>query len=308
MNRKKIKHAGLLIISIILLILLSVYYFGPRIIIKTSGSYFKAYRYIERRNILDLNVKYDSLHVTTTDGYQLRGYLVKSSIKNQKGTIILLHGIRAVKEIYITKAEELSGLGYNTVIFDLRAHGESEGKFCTYGYKEKYDVSSLCDTLDKIKGLNRNYIVWGQSLGGAIALQALEIDNRLKAGIVESTFSDLRTVIYDYINYNMGFKNVRVINYMIKRAEMLGRFVADDVVPVKTAENITQPVMVVHGEVDNRIDPDYGKRIYEKLASEQKKLVIVDSAKHSNVWEKGGENYFNQVMEFIEDNISVQEH
>jgi uncharacterized protein len=301
MIKGKLKFRRLILILILVsgLTFGFISYIGPRIVIKTSNSRFEAYRLIDRGDISKLDMKYDSLTIQTTDGLILRGYLIYTSSENQRGTIIFVHGIRAGKEMFISQAEKLAKLGFNAVVFDLRAHGQSEGDFCTFGFYEKYDLSSLLDSLDSIGMINRNYGVWGQSLGGAIALQSLEIDSRLKFGIIESTFSDLHTIIHDYAAYNLGFDFRPLTNYIIYRSGKLGRFYVEDVVPVEAARNITQPVIIAHGGVDNRVNNNYGKEIFENLASKQKEFILVDSAKHTNVWSKGGDEYFQRVLSFI---------
>ncbi len=277
---------------------LMIHFAGPLVIIKTSTKVFKAYRNIERGDLAKTNVEYDSLFIQTKDSLLLRGFLIYTPEERQKGTIIFLHGIRASKEIFVDISEKLAGKGYNSVIFDLRAHGESEGKYCTFGFKEKYDVVSLLDSLDK-KEISRNYGVWGQSLGGAVALQSLEIEPRLKFGVIESTFSCYQVIVHDYVKYNLKFNIEPVTDYLIDRTEKLGQFNADGIHPAESARNVYQPVVVAHGEVDNRIDNRYGKEIFEKLASEKKKFILVDSAKHSNVWSVGGEEYFERILSFI---------
>lgn len=299
-RRRKIFY-WFIVISFLLLVLGFglIHYIGPRVVIKTSNSRFEAYKFIERGDITHVNSIYDSLIVKTNDGLLLHGFLIYTPSEIQKGTIVFVHGIRAGKEIFIPQAERLAIQGFNSVIFDLRAHGKSEGDYCTYGFYEKHDLRLLLDSLDSIESISRNYGVWGQSLGGAIALQTLEIDTRLKFGIIESTFSDLHTIIHDYTAYNLGFDFHALTNYVIYRSGKLGKFNIDEVVPVESAKNITQPVLVAHGEVDNRVDNNYGRQIFDNLASKQKELIIIDSAKHTNVWSKGGDEYFEKVLSFV---------
>lgn len=274
-------------------------YVAPKVVIKTSNSRFQAYRFIERGDISTLETDYDTFTVKTFDSLLLKGYLIYTTDTAQKGTIVMVHGIRAGKEIYINRAERMAKEGYNIVLFDLRAHGQSEGDYCTFGYHEEQDISSILDSIDQNPRLIGEYGIWGQSLGGAVALQALESDDRLNFGIIESTFGDFRTIVYDYAEYSMGIKNKVLINYVIYRAAKIGEFNPDEVIPKNSAKNIHQPVLVAHGGVDNRIDNSYGKEIYNNLASAHKELIIIDSAKHTNLWEKGGEEYFNSVLEFI---------
>lgn len=85
----------------------------------------------------------------------------------------------------------------DTFIFDSRAHGESQGKYCTYGFYEKKDISAIVDFIGP-KYRNVNIGIWGNSLGAAVAIQAMEYDSRILFGIIESTFTDLSQIVFDY--------------------------------------------------------------------------------------------------------------
>ncbi|MBA4054581.1 MAG: hypothetical protein C0490_07710, partial [Marivirga sp.] len=237
---------------------------------------------------------------------ELRGYIVFTNRERQKGTIILVHGIRASKEHFLPLCKLLSDSGYNSAIIDLRAHGESEGKYCTYGFYEKTDLRLVIDFLLKTDSLNANLGIWGQSLGGAVSLQTLAIDPRLKFGIVESTFADFRTIVHDYVDQRIGFDIPFLTNYMIWRAEGIADFESKNVVPSKSANSITQPVLIVHGSKDDRIKYEYGLQNFNSLAGIGKEFLGCPEANHLNVWESCGEKYFENVLDFIDRNNSDQ--
>jgi len=82
--------------------------------------------------------------------------------------------------------------------------------YSTYGYHEKNDISLIIDEIKK-KQPNTKLGIWGNSLGGAIALQAIEKDKRLEFRIIESTFTDLNQIVYDYqkrFSYGVGLECV----------------------------------------------------------------------------------------------------
>ncbi|ARN77291.1 hypothetical protein BST97_04450 [Nonlabens spongiae] len=53
-------------------------------------------------------------------------------------------------------------LGFNTVAMNLRAHRSSNGDFCTFGAKEKFDVQKVTQKL--LQSGHQNIGVWGQSV------------------------------------------------------------------------------------------------------------------------------------------------
>ena len=141
--------------------------------------------------------------------------------------------------------------------------------------------------------------LWGQSLGGAIAYQALENDKRLKFGIIESTFSNLETIVHDYSDRMFGFNIEWVDNYALNRAGTMADFKPYEVSPLASAANVTQPMLVAHGTEDENIKFEYGKANFDNLASENKKFLAIKGAGHNTLWQVGGEEYRQQVYQFL---------
>jgi len=248
----------------------------------------------------ELNGKY--INFNSFDDAKLSSYLTYSSLDSVKGTIILLHGIRSNKESFIELSNKLSKLGFNSVALDSRAHGQSGGTHCTFGVKEKKDISELISVLSEKEGITENIGVWGQSLGGAIGLQALGNDKRIKFGIIESTFSDFKTITNDYFNYHAGFNIRPLTNYLVYRAGQIAEFDPNEAKPIKYCEKIEQPILIVHGNKDERINIQYGKDNFSKIPSIKKEFIEIKNANHLNVWKTGGDEYFEIIIKFIKEN------
>ena len=77
--------------------------------------------------------------VTASDGIRLHALWVNAT--DAKGTAILFHGYRSTPLVDFSMILEFyHSAGYNLLIPDQRAHGESEGRFITFGVKESDDV------------------------------------------------------------------------------------------------------------------------------------------------------------------------
>lgn len=238
------------------------------------------------------------------DSTELSSYLTYSSLDSTKGTIILLHGIRSNKECFIRLSDKLSKLGFNSVALDSRAHGNSKGTHCTFGVNEKKDISELISVLAKRENITENIGVWGQSLGGAIGLQAIGNDRRINFGIIESTFSDFKTITNDYFNYHIGFNIKPLTNYLVYRAGKIADFDPEDANPNKYCKKIEQPILIIHGNEDKRINIKYARDNFEKIPSKEKEFIEIKSANHLNVWKIGGDEYFERIIKFIEQNTA----
>jgi esterase/lipase len=244
-------------------------------------------------------LKRKTISINSFDDIKLSASITYSNLDSVKGTIILLHGIRSNKDHFIDLSSFLSVNGYNSVAMDLRAHGESEGQFCSFGVNEKKDIKKLVDYLYEYEKLKRIGI-WGQSLGGAISLQAMGIDERIEFGIVESAFTDFKTIVNDYFDLHAGFSFTPFTNYLVNRTGKIAEFDPNDAKPIKYCENIKQPILIVHGNDDERINIKYGQENFTKIKSTEKEFIMIDSANHSNVWKVGGEKYFDKVILFLD--------
>lgn len=234
----------------------------------------------------------------TRDSILIRGWFIPAQTK-PKGTILVLHGIASTKHLMLPYALDLVKDGFNVVIYDSRAHGESGGEYCTLGYYEKHDVSNCIDKIISQYGDNcAPFGIIGNSMGAAITLQAMALEKRIVCGISESSFADLREIQCDYLEQLIKVRWDWISEPAFARSEEIARFRIDDVAPEISAKSITQPVMIIHGDSDEKINIRYGKRIYDNLHS-PREFYTVQGGGHENLRVKGGEEYTRRIRVFF---------
>ncbi len=248
-------------------------------------------------NSLDLNSI--DVSIVTKDSIKIKGYWIKSDSISAKSVILFVHGIGGCKEHFLNLSKNLVKIGIESILIDSRAHGKSGGQFCTYGYKEKNDISSVIDFV-KTKNESLPIGIWGNSMGGAIAIQALENDHRIEFGVIESTFTNLESIVYDYqksYTYGLGLKPF--CNIALNEAGKLADFNPDLVSPINSVKQIEQPVLIVHGKKDKNIKFEYGKLLFENLKSKNKKFLAIKNGGHYDLSKKGGEEYKKAIENFL---------
>jgi pimeloyl-ACP methyl ester carboxylesterase len=124
----------------------------------------------------------------TGDGMTLKGWRCSTSTV-RRGTLVYLHGIADNRTSAAGVIERFGKRGFDVVAYDSRAHGESPGDVCTYGYFEKQDLHRVLDTVAR-----GPIVLLGISLGAAVALQEAAQHPRISAIVAAETFSDLRSV------------------------------------------------------------------------------------------------------------------
>lgn len=242
---------------------------------------------------------FEAFELQTFDHLRIKGYYRATEQGRPKAVIIFVHGIGGKKEHFMGSAEMLAREGFAGLVFDGRAHGKSEGKYCTYGFKEKRDIQALVKWIQK-REPGAKIGIWGNSLGGAIALQALAIEPGLSFGIVQSTFTDLEQIVFDYQNRMFrGFGSRYLSDKALRKAGLIADFDPQQVKPLAAAARIQQAVLVAHGDQDANISVEYGKSIYQALLSPQKELVIVPGADHFDLFDKGGARLNQRFIDFL---------
>jgi pimeloyl-ACP methyl ester carboxylesterase len=204
------------------------------------------------------------------DGVRLEGWKLRAS-GQVRGTVVYLHGVADNRGSSLGAAR-LTERGFDLVAYDSRAHGNSDGEACTYGFYEKRDLSRVLDLVE-----HAPIVVIGSSLGAAVALQAAAEDHRIKAVVAAESFSDLETIARERAP---KFLTQGSIAKAFAIAEEQGRFAVAEVSPVRAAARIPVPVLLLHGALDRETAPSHSQRIFDALAG-PKQLVVVPGAGHN---------------------------
>jgi uncharacterized protein len=205
------------------------------------------------------------------DGVSLQGWRGDAS-DSFRGTLIYLHGVADNRASGAGVIERFQKRGFDVVAYDSRAHGESGGDACTYGYFEKEDLRRVLDSVRP-----GPVVLVGSSLGAATALQLAAVDERVSAVVAAETFSDLRTVVTERAP---AFFTPETIAQAIRRAEQHGHFKIDLVSPAASSKSIKAPTLIIHGADDFDTPPDHSRRVFAALTG-PKQLILVPGAGHN---------------------------
>ena len=206
------------------------------------------------------------------DGIALRGWLCGTPLTS-RGTLVVLHGVADTRASTAPIVERYLARGLDVIAYDSRAHGESGGDMCTYGFYEKRDLRSVIDAFG-----HGPIVVLGTSLGAAVALQEAASDPRVTTVVAAESFSDLRTVATERAPFVFTPWSIK---QAFDLAEQRGRFRVDEVSPQKAAAMIHVPVLLVHGAADVETPPDHSRRIHDALQG-PKRLILVPGVGHNH--------------------------
>ena len=205
------------------------------------------------------------------EGVSLKGWNCHAATP-KRGTIIYLHGVADNRVSATGVIQRFVNRGFDVIAYDSRAHGESGGEICTYGYFEKNDLHRVIDSLSK-----ERVVLIGSSMGAAVALQEMADDPRVAGAVAAESFSDLRTVAMERAPFFLTDATIRTA---FNLAEEQAGFRIDAVNVVEAASRIAVPVLLIHGDMDRDTPPEHSRRILSVL-HEPKRLILVPGAKHN---------------------------
>jgi alpha-beta hydrolase superfamily lysophospholipase len=213
---------------------------------------------------------------------QVRGWIF-DPIGEPRGTILMLHGIRSDKRNLVGGALGHTARGLRAIAIDSRGHGESAGRYLTYGVEEALDLVQLVDALEQRGLLAKPLSVVGSSYGGATALQYAARDPRVDRVVALAPFASLREVVPAYIAWKLGPLALLVpsalIDDLLDGATGQAAFDADAACPRCVAPAIQASVLLIHSRDDERIPWQHSAAIQKALRSPVE-LMLVDGADH----------------------------
>ena len=238
-----------------------------------------------------------------TRGFRLHGYFIKGN-KESNVYVLCIHGYRHTaggfefgrhSEIYLRK-------GYNLFLIDHQAHGNSEGKYISFGQYEHLDCLKWIEFMKKEFGEDIQIILQGQSMGAAttyLLAAHKDLPDNVKLVVADCGYTSfekelvhcapgpkwLGKILVVFVNiYLVIFKGIN-----LKKTNAL-----------KAIENIKLPTLIVHGAEDKFVPTYMGYELYEASGSIDKKLLIVDGAAHARSIALNPTKYDEAVTEFTD--------
>ena len=220
-------------------------------------------------------MEYQDVWITTHDNIKLHAWWIGSP--TIKDTVLFFHGNAGNISHRLDRIHALGQIPIRFLLVDYRGYGQSEGSPNENGLYQ--DAISSYDYLIQNLISPNNIIVFGESLGGAVAVK-LATEKKVARLLIESTFSSM--------------KDVAALHYPFLPNSML-----PNLYPTKEIiDEINTPLLIVHGSEDDLIPINHAKKLFE-TAKDPKKFYEVTGAGHNDVYSIGDANYQKKIRAFL---------
>ncbi|MHA8138516.1 alpha/beta hydrolase [Lactobacillaceae bacterium Scapto_B20] len=229
--------------------------------------------------------------------------MVATYIPNEvptKKTVIIAHGYNGTRETMSGYAKMYYEMGFNILMPDDRGHGQSAGKYVSFGWLDQKDYQSWIKKLVDRLGPDCRILLFGVSMGAGIVsmLSGTDLPKQVEAIIADCGYSSVR----DELSYLLKFRyNLpkypfeALVSSINKRR--LGYYLNDASTTKQLAKNHL-PILIIHGSEDTYV-PTYMAYENYRASDSPKQLWIVNGAKHAeSFWFKPKE-YHQRVSDFL---------
>jgi len=197
--------------------------------------------------------------------------------------LLYLHGNGGNIGTNLEHAVRMRNLGASVLIIDYRGYGRSTGRFPSES-RVYEDAETAWQYLVRERNISpRDIMIYGHSLGGAIAIELASHHAEAAGLIAESTF----TSIIDMARNEHAYSWLPV-DLLVRQ-----KFASIAKVPL-----IKMPILFIHGTGDE-IAPYRMSELLYNAAPGVKKLVLIEAAGHEDCAITGGEKYESAVRSFL---------
>ena len=218
----------------------------------------------------------EEFEVETEDKIKIKSLYLPA--RESDKVIIYFHGNAGNIYNRIPSLTQLREYGLNVIGVSYRGYGKSDGEPSEEGVY--LDGEAIFNYVSKRLGFaHKNIVIVGRSIGTTVAINTAQHKNI--GGLVLVT-----PLTSGKAHANAG------------SLSLFSSLAGDSFNNIRKMENITTPVLVIHGTKDRVIPYSMGKELFNAVNS-KKEFVTIEGAGHNNLHDVYGQKYWLSISDFL---------
>ncbi len=251
---------------------------------------------------------FEAVDMRASDGCRLVGHELAAAAPSHSW-LVYAPGFGGTWKSGLAIARRFAQAGYNLLLLDMRAQGESGGALTGYGHIERRDLVEWCRLVVE-RDADARIALLGESMGASAAVEAAaerDLPSQVKAVVCDSAYADLWNEAIYMLSRGVNGKSISPHPVLdIARVVFRGRKSGFDIADAnaeQAAKGAKVPLLIVHGSDDFMV-PSYSARRLAEAAASDHELIKVDGAGHCCTSLVNPETYFSAVLGFAQKHLA----
>ncbi|MGL5329631.1 MAG: alpha/beta hydrolase, partial [Peptostreptococcaceae bacterium] len=218
--------------------------------------------------------------------------------------VISVHGYTSEAINLSTYAKHFYDMGYNVLLPNLRAHGESEGNYIGMGWDDRLDV---IDWINYILANDKdaNIILHGVSMGAATVsmVSGEDLPSNVKAIIADCGYTSVWNQFAYQLEDLFGLGEFPIMHVSSLVGQIKAGYSIKEASAIDQVKKSKTPILYIHGDKDDFVPYFMMEELYNATSSEKEMLTIEDAA-HAKASAVNPTLYWTTIYDFINNHLS----
>lgn len=237
--------------------------------------------------------------LVNTKGKTTYSHIFKQPEYTNKWAVVI-HGYTSEPQGMANQAMHFYKAGFNVLLPAMISFGPDEGKYCTMGYHDRYNVKEWIEYIVN-DDEDAQIVMLGVSMGSATTMLVTgeeDLAENVKCAIADCGYSSCWDEFCNQCMTMFGLKPFPFIHAANTVSKLRGNFDFRKCLPIEAVAKSKTPTLFVHGELDDVVPFEMLDKVYGACTAEKQKLIL-PNAMHAEACDVYPELYYNTIDAFI---------
>ena len=230
--------------------------------------------------------------IPAIDGGSLEVWRVEPNGES-RGIVVFAHGWGRNRDRMVARARLFADLGFTTVMHSARDHGGSSKSCLVNAVKFAEDIEAV------LKWIAEPVSLYGHSAGAAGAIIAAHRNpEKIRRLFLEASYAYTKEGLLSLYTWANRFFGKAIGPMIIFWWDLLYPGAMDQYSPANLAPDLHMPVMIIHGEKDQRFPVAFAHTLKHRFPAGRVDMYIAPGVDHSDASHTPG--YANAIRSFLD--------
>lgn len=241
--------------------------------------------------------------ILMSDGRKSHALYMRSDVAHGR-TAVIVHGYKNTAQTFLYLGRMYSrDLGYNILLPDLYAHGQSDGDDVQMGWNDRLDVMRWMDVAHSAFANGNDsvgIVLHGVSMGAAttMCVSGEELPTYVKCFVEDCGYTSTSAELGEQLGAQFHLPRFPLIPVASWICKMRFGWAFDDGSPLQQVAKCRRPMLFIHGDNDAFVPTAFVYQLY-KAKPQPKALWIAVGSKHAKSYIDHPAEYTQEVRQFL---------